>query len=242
MKRNYVFLLCFVAVLTTISAQTHFMGNFETIGVENGYEWVDLGLPSGLKWATCNVGATKPKEYGDSFKWGETTPVPEGIYSYEYKWGTVTKDPKYKYLWNLENLTKYNTNSDHGTVDNKTILDPEDDAATVNMGGRWRMPTDEEFLELRNLCRWKRANKGYKVIGPNGNSIFLPTDNCCGFDRYLTRSLDLSDPFKAKRFYLVAGGFMYRIGVKNGNEKEGAVAYLICSKRYYGSPVRGVCE
>ena len=75
-------------------------------------------------------------------------------------------------------MTKYCTDSDYGTVDNKTVLDPEDDVAHVKWGGSWRMPTKKEQDELRNNCDWEWTTlngvKGYKVIGPNGNSIFLP--------------------------------------------------------------------
>jgi hypothetical protein len=134
------------------------------------HEYVDLGLPSGLKWATCNVGASSPEEYGDYFAWGE-------VESKEYyDWST------YKYCEGTDNtLTKYCNNSSYGKdgfTDDKTILDPEDDAAHVNWGGTWRMPTTEEWDELSNNCTWTSATqngvKGNNVTGPNGNSIFLP--------------------------------------------------------------------
>ena len=98
-------------------------------------EAVDLGLPSGLKWATMNVGATKPEEYGAYFAWGEMEP--KSNYSgstYKFELGTDSNGP----------FSKYVTNSSYGTVDNKTVLDPDDDAAHVNWGGNWRMPTDAE--------------------------------------------------------------------------------------------------
>ena len=120
-------------------------------------EAVDLGLS--VKWATFNVGATSPEDYGDYFAWGETEP--KKTYSWTtYKWGTSSK------------LTKYNT------TDGKTILDPEDDAAYVNWGDKWRMPTKNEMQELFDRCTWKTETQnginGYNVIGPNGNSIFVP--------------------------------------------------------------------
>ena len=120
-------------------------------------EYVDLGLS--VKWATFNVGASKPEDYGDYFAWGETEPKDK--YSWAtYKWGTSSK------------LTKYNT------TDGKTILDPEDDAAYVNWGGNWRMPSKEEVNELTQQCSWIWTThnnvNGYKVTGSNGNSIFLP--------------------------------------------------------------------
>ena len=126
----------------------------------NGHEYVDLGLS--VKWATCNVGATTPEEYGDYFAWGETEPKED--YSWTtYKWCNGTKDTQTKY----------------GTVDNKTVLDKEDDAAAVHWGGNWRMPTKEEQDELREKCTWtwtiQNGVNGYKVTSKtNGNSIFLP--------------------------------------------------------------------
>ena len=134
---------------------------------ENGYEYVDLGLS--VKWATCNVGATKPEEYGDYFAWGETQPK-----STTYNWST--------YKWcngSYNTQTKYCTDSSHGTVDNKTTLDLSDDAARANWGGSWRMPTDAELTELRKNCTWtwttQNGVNGYKVTSKkNDNSIFLP--------------------------------------------------------------------
>ena len=136
-------------------------------GTLNGHEWVDLGLPSGLKWATCNVGATKPEEYGDYFAWGEVEPKEY------YDWST--------YKWcngSFDTQTKYCTDSYYGIVDNKTTLELSDDAANYNWGGGWRMPTYEEQDELYNNCSWEWTTQngvyGRKVTGPNGNSIFLP--------------------------------------------------------------------
>ena len=131
------------------------------------HEWVDLGLPSGTLWATCNVGASSPEEYGDLFAWGEIEP--KGTYDWTtYKWcnGTSTS------------LTKYCTNSIFGTVDNKTELDPEDDAAYVNWGENWRMPTTEQQQELYLYCTYEWTTvgsvNGYLMTGPNGKTLFLP--------------------------------------------------------------------
>ena len=131
------------------------------------YNLVDLGLPSGTLWADRNVGADSPEDYGDYFAWGETATKST------YKWST------YKWCRGSEDtMTKYCTDSSYGTVDNKTVLDLEDDAAYVNMGMEWRMPTTDELNELRNKCTWtwitQNGTNGYKVTGPNGNSIFLP--------------------------------------------------------------------
>ncbi|MBO5835518.1 MAG: hypothetical protein J6R12_05710 [Bacteroidales bacterium] len=137
-----------------------------------GHTWVDLGLPSGLKWATCNVGATSPEEFGDYFAWGETVPKSE------YSWESYEFFAGFKQYSNIKMFNKYNTNSNHGLVDNKTTLELSDDAAHVNWGGKWRMPTKAEQDELRNNCDWTQISfngvKGYDVKGPNGNRIFLP--------------------------------------------------------------------
>lgn len=130
-------------------------------------EAVDLGLPSGIKWASCNVGATVPEEYGGYYAWGETDE--KDFYDWStYKWCNGTSDSQ----------TKYCTSSEYGTVDNKTVLDPEDDVAHVKWGGDWRMPTIAEMLELIDNCssEWTSINgvDGRKFTGPNGNSIFLP--------------------------------------------------------------------
>ena len=135
----------------------------------NGRDYVDLGLPSGLKWATMNVGASKPEEYGDYFAWGETEPKKEYSWlNYKFELSTDNNGP----------FSKYVTNSSYGTVDNKTVLDPEEDAAHVNWGGSWRMPTEEEWTELRTNCTWtwttQNGVNGRLVTGPNGKSIFLP--------------------------------------------------------------------
>lgn len=127
-------------------------------------EAVDLGLS--VKWATMNVGAEDPADYGNYFAWGETEPK-YSVYFVnwsEYKW---CEGSMYK-------LTKYCTDSTYGIVDNKTVLETIDDAATANWGGSWRMPTPEEIDELCNNCTWTRGDNGYKVTGSNGNSIFLP--------------------------------------------------------------------
>ena len=131
------------------------------------HEWVDLGLPSGTLWATCNVGANAPEEYGDYFAWGETEPKDYYDWS-NYKWCNGS----------LNSLTKYCTKSIYGTVDGKTELDLDDDAANVNWGSSWCMPTLEQMQELCDSCTWQWTTlngvMGRLVIGPNGNSIFLP--------------------------------------------------------------------
>jgi hypothetical protein len=129
-------------------------------------EAVDLGLS--VKWASFNVGASSPEEYGDYFAWGETEPKSE------YTWET------YKLCNGSYNtLTKYNTYSSYGTVDYKTKIELSDDAACANWGGKWRMPTDAEWTELRTNCTWiwttlNGVNGRLVTSKVNGKSIFLP--------------------------------------------------------------------
>lgn len=150
-----------------------------------GHEYVDLGLPSGTKWATCNVGATNPEDYGDYFAWGEIEPYYTEGHAQDNpcsNWKTGKTGYNYSsYKWcngDQYTLTKYCSNSNFGTVDNKTVLDLEDDAAHVNWGGNWRMPTYEEVIELQDNCTWtwKAENGvyGLEITGTNGNWIFLP--------------------------------------------------------------------
>lgn len=154
-------------------------------GHEWQYDYVDLGLPSGTLWATCNVGAFAPEEYGYYYAWGETEP--KDTYNWEtYKWCNGT----------YNTLTKYNSYSDHGTVDFKTVLDMEDDAAHVNCGGLWCIPTLDDFKELYDNCSWSWTTlngvKGYTVSVQNGNFIFLPApkkENSINMGSFWTSSL-----------------------------------------------------
>ena len=137
----------------------------------NGHEYVDLGLPSKIKWATMNVGATTPEGYGDYYAWGETKTKSNYVWS-TYEWCNGSHKTMTKYC----NDSSYGNN---GFTDTKTVLDPEDDVAHVKWGGDWRMPTQAECQELRDNCKWDWVTqnniKGYKVTSKiNGNSIFLP--------------------------------------------------------------------
>lgn len=138
--------------------------NYEEVetGEINGHAYVDLGLS--VKWATCNVGANSPEEYGQYFAWGETSPKTE--FTEE---NSLTNK---KYMEDFSGDEQY-------------------DAAAANWGGGWRMATSDEYTELINDCTWLLVeNEGYKVTGPNGNSIFIPTS---GF--YNGSSLDNSGTF-----------------------------------------------
>lgn len=133
---------------------------------------VDLGLS--VKWANMNVGASAPEEYGDYFAWGETEPDPDFNYSF-----STYKHKKSGSGFGDVQLSKYCTDSARGTVDNLTVLEPEDDVASVVLGSSWRIPTCEEWLELKQNCEIQQTTingiEGFQVISKiNGNSIFLP--------------------------------------------------------------------
>ena len=143
-----------------------------------GHDYIDLGLPSGTLWATYNVGATKPTEFGNYFAWGETEP--KDVYDWNtYKYAKVSLTEDVLQKWQLDTLTKYNTGKEYpGTIDDFTTLLPEDDAATANWGGEWRMPTNEELKELTENCEfnWTEINgvSGTKFTAKNGNFVFFP--------------------------------------------------------------------
>ncbi len=192
---------------------------------ENGHEYVDLGLS--VKWATCNVGANSPEEYGDYFAWGEVEPKEV------YDWST--------YKWcdgSFDTYIKYCNDSSCGIVDNKTILEAADDAAIANWGGSWRMPTKAEQDELRENCTWTMTTQngvnGFKVTGFNGNSIFLPAAGL----RYGS-SLDLVGNY---------GGFWSSSLYTDGRAACGlyftdsfVLSYALDAVRCAGISVRPVC-
>ena len=186
----------------------------------SSHEYVDLGLPSGTLWATMNVGANSPEEYGDYFAWGETTP--KDVYDWStYKWC----------MGSFNTLTKYCDNSDYGYngfTDGKTELDPEDDAATANWGPEWRMPSIEQIEELMDNCttEWTTrngVNGRLFTSNINGASLFLPAaDGRAGY--YWLRTLMSGWPFDACRLYFYSDD----MGWYDGN-------------RYLGFSVRPVC-
>lgn len=142
-------------------------------GIKDGsckHEYVDLGLTSGTLWATTNVGAVSPENYGSFFAWGETQT--KEVYSgFNYKFG---KGDEYE----VDSLFKYNTLLKYGNVDSLMNLLPEDDIATIEWGKDWRTPTISEWAELYEQCSWIWSEFngmcGYKVVGKNNNWIFLP--------------------------------------------------------------------
>lgn len=190
----------------------------------DGHEYVDLGLPSGLKWATCNVGALKPEACGDYFAWGEVT-------------------PKDKYYQNnsLFNNRANSTLQRDGVIDSLGNLTSTYDAASVNWGKNWRMPTKEEFDELIKHCKWTWITlggvSGYKIestqVG-NDNWIFLPaagsrlgtsSDDVGSYGFYWSSTVDESSSYDAYYLYFYSSS-------KGTNDYN----------RYYGRTVRPVTE
>ena len=189
----------------------------------NGHEYVDLGLPSGLKWATCNVGANAPEEYGDYFAWGEVES--KNYYDWDsYKWCNGSYDA----------LTKYCTDNFYGTVDNKTVLDKEDDPAAVKWGGAWRTPTKAEQDELRQQCTWTKTTlngvSGYNIVGPNSNSIFLPA---AGYASDSYNSQGTSAYYWSSSICLDNPSQVYVLNFSSTHEGR--------DNRFYGQSVRAVC-
>lgn len=188
-------------------------------------EAIDLGLPSGTKWASCNVGATAPEECGGYYAWGETEQKETyntGNYSFYNK--NVGPDI----------MSKYCTDSHFGNVDGKTVLEPEDDVAHTKLSGTWRIPTIEDFREIEKYCKRKtityKGVKGCQITGPNGNSIFLPA---AGY-------MDGSTICKKDEY-----GEYWLSKLNGSGEYE---AMTICNTtydsqiRWYGLPVRPVCQ
>lgn len=206
----------------------------EASGTFNGHEYVDLGLPSGTLWATCNIGAASPEEHGDYFAWGETKP--KDAYNWE----------NYKYCDGTFNqLTKYCTNAGHGYngfTDHLTYLMIEDDAASVNWGMGWRTPTKEQWEELienttNTLTRWNGV-KGRLFTASNGRSVFLPSAtgkpheddylewDDCGL--YWSASLYTRYNFSEEAWYLDSSN-NYHAFISSSSRRHGLFVRPVCS-------------
>ena len=197
------------------------------------YGYIDMGLS--VIWATFDIGATKVGEYGKYFQWGDT----EGYTAEQVGRGSGKKYfdwSDYKYCnGSGSTLTKYNKNSSYGTVDNKTVLEPMDDAATVNMGAGWRMPTLAEYQELINACKqtWDSTNKWriFTLKTDSTKKLVFPASSYAdraGVDQdsygyFWSSSLYTSYP---------SNGRNLRVGSGNGSMDN--------YNRYYGFCVRGV--
>lgn len=208
------------------------------MGYQNGHEYVDLDLPSGTLWATCNVGATTPVGYGAHFPWGETTAM--NICSFD----------SYKYIVGVYDhyITKYCTDAKVGfkkIADNLTILEPCDDAATVHWGNGWRMPTKEEWEELiantSRSCTTRNGVNGVQFSAPNGQTLFLPAAGYHSWSterdfigeegRYWSSSLSYSGTFYA---YGYDFSFVHvdECGVVSPRRTECYSVRPVCSRRY----------
>lgn len=205
----------------------------------DGHEYVDLGLPSGILWATCNIGASSPEEYGEYFAWGEIRP--KKIYNVD----------SYKYCKDkMTDLTKYCTsarNGDWGFTDKLIELRPEDDAATANWGGRWKMPniwhcrdlvdselTTTEWMTLHGVYGRKITSKS------NGRSIFLPAagyryatclDGVGQHGDYWSRTLRIDAPidYEANKLRISAAPIDYDLSMWKNCTRE------------YGLSIRPIC-
>ena len=208
-----------------------------SLSIVSEMEYVDLGLS--VKWATCNLGASKPTEYGGYYQWAGTKDVSDTKIKLGWSNCPYHTGSDYDSGW-----TKYNMNPSYGTVDNKTVLEAMDDAASVALGGKWRMPTYEEWSELCNTdnCSWTWTTidgvNGYKVqskkSGYTDNWIFLPAagyrfdyylSNVGSYGFYWSSSLNTDYPNYAYYLYLSSSS------VKKNN-----------LSRYYGRSVRPVSE
>lgn len=195
---RYLFLFLLVS-LVSVACQTNGSA-LSTTGISsdtiNGHEYVDLGLPSGLKWATCNVGASSPSDYGDYYAWGDTATkseyTEENCKTWKKSIGDISGNPDY-------------------------------DAARANWGGSWRLPSKKECEELESKCTWtwttQGGHNGYKVTGPNGNSIFVPA---AGF-RYGS-SLDAAGD----------RGYYWSSTPNEGNTQDACLLYFLGSYHYVG--------
>ncbi len=181
---------------------------------------VDLGLPSGILWATCNIGASSSSEIGDYFAWGE-------------------KESKDAYGWETYELCRgsYNSIFKYTEDDGKSVLEPQDDVAKSELGGEWRIPTKEDMEELVEECEWKWSSQngqlGWKVIGPNNNYIFLPASGAASsyrisgvneLGRYWTSTRDKSN-YSA-----------YNLRFKDGTD----TIVVVDDTRFYGRTIRPV--
>lgn len=207
---------------------------------------VDLGLPSGVKWAGWNVGATKPEEFGDYFSWGETKPK-DSYWQDNYKYGVINK------YGTPDVIYKYNVNEEYGVVDGRTRLTSMDDAAYVNWGSEWRMPTDEEKTEL--LANTTHTEGTYNEVPGwiftskiNNVSIFFPATGIMDQTRsyytyeetiFWTATLRANDPRMAHIAcnWIEDSSLLHEAGFEMDPQAE---SYHLSTWRYYGLPVRAV--
>ena len=224
-------LVCFVAVVSVAFVGCGKEGDGDSSvnggGVPAG--WVDLGLPSGVLWAECNVGATAPEESGEYFAWSEI--ATKDAYNWiTYCYCTVEWDRS------LSTLTKYNTSTTYGTPDSLLTLVSDDDAATAILGDGARTPTKEEWQELmdKTSVEWTTINdvNGRKFTAANGNSIFLPA---AGYrPGYALVYADSRGYYWSASLYTDEPSCAWEIGFYSTGQSMGDAG------RYNGLPVRAV--
>lgn len=180
---------------------------------------IDLGLPSGLKWASFNVGATNPAGIGVYYAWGEI--APKNDYSWStYKWGTSET-----------NLTKYNSSPSNGVIDNLVNLEAEDDPANVLYGGNWRTPTNDEMQELIDNCNWSIGNRYYTITSKtNGNSILIPISGYFEGTRFIPDEEWLWTSTVSFSFVQNYTGAEYGLRVRNRNRTLGQTIRAVCNE------------
>lgn len=194
MKRIHKLLFLTILILLSCGKENAIL-SVSNGELKDGHYAVDLGLS--VMWATCNIGAGSPEEFGNYFAWGEVDPK-ERYTDKTYVWGTYLRG----------NLSKYCMSGRYGKCDNRSELLSEDDAATYNWGGNWRMPTKEDINELIEKCTTEEGYyhgvKGLKVRGPNGNSIFLPAAghrSDRGDNEAKTKNLEIEGEYWSKSLY-----------------------------------------
>ena len=217
---------------SSVIVENPVQNNQDTKNIDSNHEYIDLGLPSGTLWATCNVGANNPWEYGDYFAWGEITTKSSYSWSnYIFANGASNKLTKYC------NMASYGNN---GFTDSCIILEHNDDVAYQKWGSDWCMPTQVQWLELLEQCacrtKSRNGNIGIEVEGPNGNTIFLPQagymEGDGGFSDvgvlayYWSSTLATDTPYYANSI-----SFDYRSIYPNG----------VLPYRFRGQSVRPVC-
>ena len=199
----------------------------QTTGEEAGHTWIDMGLPSGIKWASVNIGANRPQDAGSYYAWGETTSKTS------YRWATYAHGAGYN------SLTKYSN------ADGIMSLDATDDAATSTWGGTWRMPTKAEWEELQANCDWAWTDDydqtgvaGYVVASKSSEaSLFLPAAGC----RYANQFNE-----KGVHGYYWSSS-LYQTSTYCGSAYQLQFTQVYAKPdwnyaSYYGSSVRGVCN
>lgn len=228
----------------TISPNVFFTYKYEW----DGEETVDLGLPSGTLWCTCNLGANTTYDKGDYYMWADTIPATSGFNVENAKYCEGRTDNGYLSWSKYTTNTNYNKN---GIVDNKTVLDTEDDAAYYSSDGKYKMPTQRQFEELVNdsytvnaYISWNDNLKCVIIVSrKNGKAIFFP---CCGYFNENNRgetTLNLSDWFyyRTSSLYGTFNNTFCSVaeGPKNSNSNSNRM-YMEGQTRYYGVPIRPV--